>query len=273
MKINHHTNLPTPSKNHSVRGRLIGLLALAAIPVLAQAQAVEKSNYEIGLRTADTYESGNRLSYYYAYAGRATFPLGKYLGMSLSGDYVNSTLVATPSSDVTGGTPWEGCGYHGVDYTANLFARLPERGRFGIGYSSNKITSQCSATFLSDGTDTLKTDSYSVNAEYYFTRATLAAAWTHTNITNPGDVTTDSLTASWYPTEVTRLSVTAGGLDMKDTYSFALEYQPAFLDNLYGVRFSYTHQDQTISTQTFMVGVSYYFGKNVDLITRDRTYR
>ena len=252
---------------------LIGLLALTAAPAMADSAAVSNANYELSFQSGDTIASGERLSYFYTFAGRATFPLGKYLGVSLTGSRTDTTLVATPSSDVSGTQPWEGCGYHGVDFGTNLFARAPKLGRIGIGYNTNKLTSQCSAPFLADGTDTLKTDTYSANAEYYFTRATLAASWARTNITNPGDITSNTLTASWYPSDLTRLSLIAGGQDLKDTYTFEVEYQPAFLDNLFGVRLSYTHQDQTLSTQTIIVGVSYYFGKDVDLITRDRTYR
>ena len=256
-----------------VRSCMLVLLLLSGVPAMADSRAVDSSNYEINFHSGDTSASGDRLSYYYAFAGRATFPLGQYLGVSLAINSANSTLVATPSNSTTSGQPWEGCGYHGVDYGMNLFARNPNFGRIGIGYSANRLTSQCSATFIADGSDTLKTDTYNTNAEYYFSRVTLAAAWSQTNITNSSDVTTDTLTASWYPSDLTRLSIAASGLDLKDTYSVELEYQPEFLDNLIGVRLSFTSQQQTIKTQSIMVGVSYYFGKNADLITRDREYR
>lgn len=269
----HFAGKPNCISRCNLRWSIFVLLCLSGTAAMADSPAVESSNYELNFHSSDTYESNTRLSYYYAYAGRATFPIGNYLGATLTAEYANNTVLATPSSDVTGTTAWEGCGYHSDNYGVNLFARLPEYGRIGIAYLSNQLKSLCSATFITDGTNKLKTNTYSATAEYYFSRVTLAAEYANTNITNASDITSDTLTASWYPTDLLRLSAAASDLDLKNTYSFEFEYQPPFLDNRFGVKIRFTSQEQAITTQSYLVSISYYFGNDVDLITRDRRYR
>ena len=256
-----------------LRGVLIVLLGMTAVPALADAPAVTSSNYELNFHSSDTYASSTRLSYYYAYAGRATFPLGKYLGTSLTAEYADTTVIATPATDISNATGWEGCGYRGNNYGIDLFARAPHYGRLGIAYLSNQLKSSCQATFITNNSDRLNTDTYSAYAEYYFSRVTLAAAYASTSIPNASDITSDTLTVSWYPTDLFRLTVAASGMDLQNTYSVELAYQPPFLDDKFSVHFRYTTQKQSITTQSFLISVSYYFNVDVDLITRDRNYR
>jgi hypothetical protein len=260
--------------NIGTRGGLILLLLLPSLAAMANTAAVSATNYQVQGDTGDTYSSGDRVTYFYMLGATATIPLGHYLGASLAGHYGNNTLLPTPTTNALNAAhPWGECSYHSSGLDASLFTRAADIGRVGIGYGSNKLDARCDASFVATDSNTLSTKTYRTDAEYYFSSVTIAAAWARTKFESGADQTYDALTASWYPTQVTRISLTADGLDFKNTYNFAVEYQPQFLDNALGVALSITTQHETISTQTISLGLRYYFGTNVDLITRDRNYR
>lgn len=262
------------NKNLKIHFSLSIALLLPAAIAMGSTAAVSASNYEVRADTGDTYSSGDRVSYFYKLGATATIPLGSYLGLSLMGDYGNTTLLPTPSTTALNAAhPWGTCNYHTTGLGTSLFARLTNTGRIGIGYGTNRLDSRCNATFVGVNTNVLTTKTFSTNAEYYFSKVTIAADWARTKFEYGTDQTTDTLTTSWYPTILTRISLAASGLDMKNTYNFAVEYQPEFLDNVLGVTLSITSQHATISTQTISLGLRYYFDTKVDLITRDRQYR
>ncbi|MHB8741930.1 MAG: hypothetical protein ACYC9L_02285 [Sulfuricaulis sp.] len=254
------------------------LLLLGNTNVLADSPAVQETNGQAGLVTGDTYNPNGRASNIYDISGGATFPLLTYLGASLTGTYGHSNLAwpivvtnPSPNSALLTGPP--SCTVSSGDLNAGLFVRNSTFGRIGISYGAGRQQSNCSATFLSTGTGTLNTKSYAANAEYYLSTVTLAAARTQTRIESANNLDSDTLTASWYPVNNMRVGLSASGLDLKDTYSFGLEYQPEFLDNSISLLFGYTTQHQTINTHAITVGFSYFFDTHVDLITRDRQYR
>ncbi|MBI1422278.1 MAG: hypothetical protein GC149_02350 [Gammaproteobacteria bacterium] len=253
---------------------LVLVLLLPAFTVTAGMPAVTAPNYQIQGDSGDTYSSGDRLTYYYMLGATATFPLGNYFGASISGHYGNNTLLPTSATNTLTATgPWGSCTYHSEGTEAGLFARSADLGRIGIGYGGNNLDAHCDASFLVTDSNTLTTRTYRANAEYYLARTTIAADWTHSTLQNDVVQKSDTLTASWYPTDAARLSFAASGLDLKNTYSLAAEYQPEFLDNVLGLALSITTQHEAISTQTISLGLRYYFGTNVDLFTRDRHYR
>lgn len=254
---------------------LVIIFVLSFSPMaMAATQAVSDTNYELGFNTADIYSQGNRVSYYHQLGASGTFPLGTYLGASISGHYGNTTLLPTSANNTLNAAyPWGECDYRSTGVAASLFARTPSLGRIGIGYASDRLVSHCQATFIVSGTNNLNSNTYNGDAEYYFQHITIAAAWSYTKIESAGDQTTDSLTTTWYPTNQSRIELTADGRDLKNTYSLDMEYQPDFLDNALGVVFDYTSQHRGVSNQTYMLGVRYYFSTHVDLLQRDRFYR
>lgn len=256
------------------------LLLLGSSNALADSQAVQATNVQASFVSGDTYAPGGRASNIYDINGGATFPLLTYLGASLSGTYGHSNLVwplivtnpsPSPNSTTTSGPP--SCTVTSGNLDAGLFFRNSAIGRVGVSYGVGRQNSNCSATFLATGTDTLNTKNYAANAEYYFSNVTLAVARAQSHLDSANNLDSDTLTASWYPINNMRVGLSANGLDFKNTYSFGLEYQPEFLDNSLSILFGYATQRQTIETHSITVGFGYFFEKRVDLITRDRQYR
>ena len=253
---------------------------LLALPFLAgvthawaDSQAVALTNYEASLTTGDTYVSGNRADNMFDVNGSANFPVATYLGAALSGDYQHTNVITNPFPDTTPASSWPSCSVRSENLDGGLFARNPSFGRIGVGYGSGRQKSRCSATFLATGTDSLNTRYTTASAEYYFSRVTLGAARTKVNIESDGHLDSDTLTARWYPVNDARVALAADGLDLKKTYHLNMEYQPAFLDNSLSLMFGYTTQRQTQSIHVITVGFGYFFGTDVDLLTRDRHYR
>jgi hypothetical protein len=264
------------SKKNVLMKRYLLVVPLLLCGVHARADtpaAVAESNYQAGLTGGDTYISGNRTSNFWDLSGSANFPLGTYFGTSLSGDYIHTNITSNPFPDSIPASAWPSCVVESENLDAGLFARKPSLGRIGVAYGAGRQKSQCNATFLASGTDTLKTHHSTADAEYYFSMVTVGVSRTWTTIESGPNLDSDTLTASWYPYNDMRLTLAADGLDLKDTYHLSMEYQPEFLDNFMSLVLGYTTQRQTVTTHIITFGLNYYFGTNVDLLARDRQYR
>jgi hypothetical protein len=249
---------------------LCGIHARADAPAAA---AVAATNYQAGLNSGDTYISGNRATYFYDINGSITFPLATYLGATFSGNYDHTSITSNPFPDTTPPRAWPSCAVHSKNFEAGLFARNSSFGRIGVDYGAGRQESHCNATFVDTGGDTLNTRHSTASAEYYFSRVTFAVARSKLHIESGNDLDSETLGASWYPINATRITLAADGLDFKDTYHLDMEYQPEFLDNSMSFLFGYTTQRQTLTTHSISVGFRYFFDTNANLLTRDRHYR
>ncbi len=254
---------------------IVPLLLYASAP-LADSQAVRKINFQLSYVSGDINTSGGSDGRTNGVQGSAIFPLMGYLGASVSGDYAHSTL-ATNFPNANSGLSPSGTAPHCVvnngDLGIAVFARDPGIGRVGVSYGTGEAKAECASTFLASGTDKLKSKDYTASAEYYFPRVTVALSRSQTQFSPTGRIDGDALTGSWYPTNILRAGFSAEGLDLKNTYIVDLEYQPEFLDNSAGLSISYSTQHQTVTSHIVMVGITYYFGNRVDLLTRDRAFR
>ncbi len=254
---------------------------ILAVPLLlcgAHAQAdtpaaVAASNYQAGLTSGDIYASGRRASNMYDLNGGANFPLMTYLGATLTGDYVHTNIPANPFPGTTPTSAWPSCIHYSENLGTGLFVRNPSLGKIGINYGAGRQNSQCSATFVTTGTDSLNTSYSAVNAEYYFSTVTIAAARSKVHIESGSSLDSDTLAASWYPVNDARVTLAADGLDFKNTHHLGMEYQPELLGKSMSLSFDYTTQRQTLTSHSISVGFHYFFGTNVDLLARDRHYR
>lgn len=252
------------------------LLLVHGAPALAGSAAVERSNYEVGIDAGDTTRSGTRVSNTYGVNARGTIALADYFGAALAVSGARTNLgdafrSQTPTLTAPG-TPPE-CEIDTSNIELELFARAASTGRIGLQYGAGQARSKCEATFLASGTRSLDTQTIAANAEYYFARVTLAAARTHTRLDSSADLDSATLAAAWYPTDNLRLTLAADGLDLKDTYRFELEYQPPLFGNALSLLLGYGEQDVPEKTHSITVGISYFFGTRVELLTRDRHYR
>ncbi|MHB8453104.1 MAG: hypothetical protein ACYDDO_00105 [Acidiferrobacterales bacterium] len=251
-------------------------LLLYGSTCLADSQAVRATNFQLSYVSGDINTSGGSDSRTNGLQGSAIFPLMNYIGASVFGDYSHSTLATNFPNPNGGLTPLGAvphCVVNNGDLGVGLFARDQGIGKVGISYGSGETKAGCASTFLASGTDKLKSKDYAASAEYYFPRITIALSRSQTRFSPTGKFDSDALTGSWYPTNILRAGLSAEGLDLKKTYILDLEYQPVFLDNSAGLSISYSIQHQAVTSRIVMVGISYYFGNRVDLLTRDRAYR
>jgi hypothetical protein len=144
-------------------------------------------------------------------------------------------------------------------------------GRIGIQYGAGQQRARCNGSFLVSGSGSLDTRTIAANAEYYLARVTLLGSRRHTQLDGSADLDAATLAAAWYPTDNLRLALAADGLDLKGSYRFELEYQAPLFGNALSLLLGSAVQD--LGGHSITVGISYFFGTRVELMTRDRHYR
>jgi hypothetical protein len=249
------------------------LLLLWNVNAFADSQAVQKFNAIINYSAWDTFESSVRTNNSYAFNGAITFPLAPYLGASLSGAFGSSALRTNYDANGKPSTTTTSCSIGDDNLGATLFVRDPTLGRLGVSYGAGRQKSRCSGTFLTTSSDSQDTSGYGVSAEYYFSKITIGAAMTKTNLGSSSELKSSALSVGWYPLSDLRFEMSAAGGDLQNSYHVGLEYRPAFLDESISLLLGYTYQNLLVETHTIMVGISYFFEKHVPLITRDRYYQ
>jgi hypothetical protein len=247
-------------------------LLLYGANAAAETPAVRDSNYQLGYASGDTYVSGGTDSNTYGLNAAANIPLATYFGASLSAAYNRTNIAGSAVASASGGVV-PSCSLNEGEVEGGVFVRRPAIGRLGVTYGAGRTRSRCNATFLATGTSTLDTRTSGVNAEIYLSSFTVGAGRTRTKVKSAYDLDSDTLSASWYPVANMRVMLSGDGLDFKDTYHFNLEYQPEMLENSTGLLIGYTTRRQEFSSRVISVGLNYYFGRRVDLKTRDREYR
>lgn len=240
---------------------------------LADSQAVQKTNAQIGYASWDSSVSSVRVNNSYSIYGDITFPLTTYLGASLSGGFGSTKILPNANTNVTPTTTGPDCTVSNDSLDAKLFVRDPTLGKIGVNYGAGRQQSRCSGTFLVSGTDSQSTTAYGLSAEYYLSKVTLAVAVTKTQLDPNSDFASDALAMNWYPLDDLRVELSAFGQDLQDTYKVGLEYRPGFLDDSIGLLLAYSIQNQTTEVRTIMFGINYFFEKHIPLITRDRYFR
>ena len=123
------------------------LLAMLSLPSTgAIAQSVRAPNFEVGMLASevDTADSTSTGSVGVHAAG--TLPLGSYFGVSLSADYLDSS-VRTRGVLVDAGAPSSGsrssCSFDSTDGDIKLFARKPTLGRIAVSYGLGRLSADC----------------------------------------------------------------------------------------------------------------------------------
>lgn len=244
----------------------------------AQIGASEASNFEVSVESIDSDTADSTSNGTLGGRLRATVPLGTYFAASVAGGYSETKVrtrdvLADAIGSLSGVRP--SCDFDSTNGEVTLFARRPTLGKIGVSYGVGSLGAECGADsqFLANGEDTLSTEGYRIEAEYYLYDFTLAAARTSTELEDGPKLESTSVTASWYPLDSLRISVSGNDLYEQDTYGIVFEHQPEFLGNGFGVYVGYSKTDQDPSTRTISLGLSYHFGTKVELKARDRHYR
>jgi hypothetical protein len=263
-----------------------GLQALGAVAAcltcggvaVAQDRAVEATHLEFGVSSVESDTSDSTSSGAIGADLIATLPLGKYLGLSLGGDYTRSRVRTRDIlKDETGQLPGDRptCRFDAVSGEAALFFRIPTLGRVTAAYDVGDLSASCDGTVLFpiSGDDSLSTDGYRLAAEGYLGNFTIGAEYETTKLEDGPKVEATTLAASWYPLDSLKLQVSGNDLYDEDTYGLMVEHQPEMFGDGLGVSLGVSMTDASPKTTTWSLGLSYYFGRKVPLKTRDRQYR
>ena len=240
-------------------------------------RAVQATNFSLGLEASDSDTKDSTSNGTFGLGGTATLPIGNLFGATLSGNYSRTTAR---TSDVlfdveSQSSTRPSCRFNNYDMVAGVFARRPTLGKISASYGKGKLSSDCGdeSVFVSTGTDSLDTDYYRVGAEAYLWDFTVGAVHTSTELEDGPKVESDIFSASWYPVDSVKLTLSGGDLYDQDTYGIEIEHQPEFMGNSLGVSLGYSVVDRDREISTISFSVVYYFGTKVQLKTRDRQYR
>jgi hypothetical protein len=270
--------------NLCIHGPLLAALSLASCATLAaelgqtvEPKAVQKTNLSLGLVASDSDTKDSTSNGTFGLAGVVTMPIGKMFGASLAGAYSRSTartsdvLLDAASADDSR----QSCRFNNTDLSATVFARWPSLGRVFASYGNGKLTSDCGeqSAFVSTGDDELGTDNYRVGAEAYLGNFTFGANHTSTELEDGPTLDSNLFSASWYPINSVRVTLSGGDLYEQDTYGIEIEHQPEFMGDSLGAVLGYSVVDREQEVGTISFSVVYHFGTKVELKTRDREYR
>jgi hypothetical protein len=166
------------------------------------------------------------------------------------------------------------CRFNNSDAALSVFVRR-SLGRVSASYGKGEVSSDCGdeSVFVSTGTDSLDLDYYRVAAETYLWDFTLGAVHTSTELEDGPTLESDIFSASWYPIDSVRVTLSGGDMYEQDTYGIEIEHQPEFMGNSLGVALGYSVVDREQEVGTINFSVVYHFGTKVELKTRDRQYR
>ena len=256
---------------------LLGTVAAAAeLPRATEPKAVQSTNFSLGLLASDSDTKDSTSNGTFGLGGIATIPIVGDFGASLGGNYSRSTArtsdVLLDATSTTASRP--SCRFNNSDVEVTLFARRPTLGKVAASYGTGKLSADCgdNSVFVATGDDELSTDHYRFSVEAYLGNFTVGAIHTSTDLDGP-KLESDSFSASWYPLNSVRLSLSGGDLYDQDTYGFEVEHQPEFMGNSLSVLLGYSSVDRDQEIRTIHFGVIYHFGTKVELKTRDRQYR
>lgn len=270
--------------NTYIRGPLFAALSLASCASLAaelgrpvEPKAIQQTNFSLGLVASDSDTKDSTSNGTFGLGGQLNLPIGKLFGASLAGGYSRSTArTSDVLLDVTSPTSSRpSCRFNNTDLSANVFARWPSLGRVSVGYGKGNLTSDCGdqSVFVTTGDDEMGTDSYRVAAEAYLGDFTFGANHTQAELEDGPKLESNLFSASWYPFNSLRVTLSGGDLYEQDTYGIELEHQPEFMGDSLGVVLGYSVVDREQEVGTISFSVVYHFGTKVELKTRDREYR
>jgi hypothetical protein len=240
-------------------------------------RAVQATNFSLGLVASDSDTKDSTSNGTFGLTGVANMPIGDWFGASVTGNIARTTAR---TSDVLFDVASQqssrpSCRFNNSDASVSVFARRATLGRVSASYGTGKVTSDCGdqSAFVSTGDDNMGVDFYRVAAEAYLWDFTVGAVHTSTKLEDGPTLDSDIFSASWYPFDSLRVTLSGGDEYDEDTYGIEIEHQPEFMGNSLGVSLGYSVLDRKQETSTINFSVVYHFGTKVELKARDRQYR
>ena len=263
---------------------VIAASILIAHTAMAESRSVEELNYQVSgtygeARYDDTtYGSGSSS---FGVNAKVTLPIATYFGTTISGGYAEYR-VPFDFSSISGSNDDKGTFKpHGSNIGIDFFLRDFDIGKVGIGYVRGRSQSAGYSTYSKEiFYEYVNSDAVTVYGDYYFQSVTAFGRYTNSKTYyhdwDTYSYDTYSLGAKYYPLSnlavdisIQRTPATNGG-QAQDSQYLSMEYQPEFLGSSTSIFLGLGHQE---SSKSAMIGLTYFFDKRVDLITRDRRYR
>ncbi len=266
-------------RNHiAIKAPLFGAALLLATGVFAQSRAVQSTNFELAVESTDSDTSGSTSNGTLGANLRGTLPLGGLFGVSLNGEYSRSrvrTRDVLAIDDGSNSAIRPSCSFENTGGEVSLFVRRPTLGKIALSYGIGQLSADCSvnSVFLPTGDDSLDSDRQRLDVDLYLGNFTLGGSYTELNLDDAPKLETTTMSASWYPLDSLKISLSGNDQYEENTYGIFVEHQPEFLGNGFGVNIGYAKTDGEPNTRAISIGLSYYFGTSVTLKDRDRHYR
>jgi hypothetical protein len=258
--------------------RVAVLAAISNAASAAEERAVEGAHVELDVKSIDNSPSGGASSAGLGAGIVATFPLGRYFGASLGGEYMRTRVrtgeLFDDGDDTTQGSRPD-CRFDSLGGEAALLFRMPRYFRISAGYSSGDLSADCAgdSVFTDGGRDEIDTEGLRYAAEAYLGDFTLGIERLQTTPGEGPKLRSTTLAASWYPLESLKLELSGNDLYEAETYRVMVEHQLEMLGDGFGIRLGFSTSDIEPRTRSFELGFSYYFGRKVPLQVRDRQWR
>lgn len=256
----------------------VATLLIAGPAMADDDRAVDSMHFELDFSSIDSDTKDSSSAGTLGAELIATFPIGSYFGASIAGRYAKSTVrTREVLEDETGELPGSkpSCNFDSYGGEASLFFRLPKYGRIGGAYGTGNLSPDCNgdSLFPASDKDKLGTDSYRYFAEAYLWDFTIGGSFTSTKLEDAAEIESTEIRASWYPIDSLKIELAGNDLYDENTYGILLEHQPEMLGDGFSVQLGYSMTDEDPKTNTFRIGLSYFFGAKVPLKIRDRQFR
>lgn len=261
--------------------KYFALFASIFIPNIVQAEsrAVEETNAQASFVLGPmTSKNGNGIGDQWNASGLFTAPIARYLGVTVSGAYGENRVRSGEYGDCNLDSSLGGVG---------MFARDFDVGKISVNYDRER-DAKCvlgsglfTGNYRYSGHDWVTVQS--VAADYYFSSISIGAKSVELGVTTPVKTITNSANLKYYPMSNLMLGLILSRQTYQgdpsnahfDTSSITAEYQPELFGNSASVflQASNARYPGSQDSNALTLGVTYSFGKQVDLMTRDRRYR
>lgn len=227
---------------------LLATLLITPVIAFGKPGGIEASNYTAAFSATDT-EIGNVYSLY----GDIRLPVADYVGATLN---ISGTKSAYDEPYFDSTTAAAGVG---------LLFRKYDLGSIEIGYGYSDTD------YDAPGSDfSIQINTYTLGGTYYLDRFDITATRSIYDPDSGNNAHGMQIGAAYYLTDNLYASISAGGMDQEDTYSFAIVHQPRFFNNNIG--YSIGVMDSADFDPSYYLSVAYFFGTRVSLIERFRKY-
>lgn len=224
-------------------------LLLITFPIITSAESngIEATNYRVSASVLNS-DAGN----VFGLSAAIRTPLMKNIGVSL-----NAGL-----SEFNGNNNY--IDSSGESIGLDVFIREYNLGLIQLGYNYSKSDYDLFPSTLNNSSDT-----FSILGIYYIHNFDLSLRRNTSESDTGRKSNTSNIGVSYYVTDNLNTRISFGGMDLDNSNTFSIQYQPKIFNNSIGISAYYTNSQ---SIDSYGLSISYYFDTKVSLIDRIRKY-